>query len=555
MNRYANWSLRLALLVVFGLGSLAAGCRQERLTALRPEFAIEWSEDQGFVSGALPDSSLLFGTVTTGQVSNIEIRMSNGGNADLEMRDLYLAEASFDEDGALLNEIRVDADPELSFGTTMPDWTASSIASGNAFVFDLRFNPLYGTPLRGGLYLVVIHELNEDAPLYVPIVGEGFGTPAPDIYANPEFFDFGNLPVGQSSPVQPITIGNSGPGLLETYSVQITGPDAAEFELDEGDVPNTTMATAEYGQLTVTFSAATQGTFEAQVEVASNDADEAPLIIPLYGAADTPALGDGPVAMCGADFDSMPLLVEQFDGSASYDPDGLALTYHWSLSPPAGSATLLSDHAQSGAFDLFPGATDQSDRPYTWTQLDLAGDYTATLQVSNPNGQLSQPCSQTIHAIPNENFRIEMYWDQEDDMDLHLLEANPPGSPRTDGDCYFSNCTANGFGPSPDWGVGGLTDDDPRLDLDDIAGLGPENINIIAPDPGSPGWYQVFVHDYTGSTNDNYGTTNVTVNIYLNGVLQQTYNFGMQDDGDDYYVAKIEWPSGAVVACNGLSGC
>jgi hypothetical protein len=29
----------------------------------------------------------------------------------------------------------------------------------------------------------------------------------------------------------------------------------------------------------------------------------------------------------------------------------------------------------------------------------------------------------------------------------------------------------------------------------------------------------------------------------------------MSGDGDQYWVARIEWPSGTVQACSGLGGC
>jgi uncharacterized protein YfaP (DUF2135 family) len=136
-------------------------------------------------------------------------------------------------------------------------------------------------------------------------------------------------------------------------------------------------------------------------------------------------------------------------------------------------------------------------------------------------------------------------------MDLHLLrpDSQGGGTPHdSPGDCYYANM-------NPDWGVSGFGGDDPSLDLDDIPGTGPENINIV--DPAlSPydGWYQVFVHDYP-MTVDNYDANDVTVNIYLNGGLAQTYNFSMSGEDTDYYVAKIHWPTGNIQACNGLGGC
>ncbi|NBB87054.1 MAG: PKD domain-containing protein [Bacteroidetes bacterium] len=58
------------------------------------------------------------------------------------------------------------------------------------------------------------------------------------------------------------------------------------------------------------------------------------------------------------------------DASGSFDPDGDALTYSWSLSTPDGSSTALSD--------------DTAEQP-TFTP-DVAGDYTATVTVDDGNG-------------------------------------------------------------------------------------------------------------------------------------------------------------------------
>jgi hypothetical protein len=252
---------------------------------------------------------------------------------------------------------------------------------------------------------------------------------------------------------------------------------------------------------------------------------------------------DPPTAVCGEDGSGFALDTVSFDGSASIDPYGRPLTYTWALARPDGS---------SANFDDLTSATPS-------VMMDLVGDYVGTLTVTTVDGA-TDTCDQSFSALSFENFRIEMWWDNADDMDLHLLEANDgsgnSGAPRTQGDCYYANCdTSKYWVTPPDWGVPSVSTDDPGLDLDDIWGLGPENINID--DPAlSPydGWYEIFVHDYPWTARY-YGANAVHVNIYLNGNIVRSYDFSMTGEDADYYVAKIHWPSGTIINCNGLGGC
>ncbi len=541
--RSVSFVFVLAAAMVLPLAMSA--CSDDSLTALLPEFAINWSEDQGFVPEDIEASSILFGTVTTGQVSEVELVMANAGTADLEICDIYLASAVFDENGDLANELRYDTDPELS--TNVP--TGEQILARDATQpFLLRFAPVYGTPLAADLHLVIKHELNWDchratgSGLYIPILGTGDGEPVPDIYAAPAAVEIGGLGVGEQSPVQEIVVGNAGPGVLSTGAVQIG--DSENFTLEASAVADSTFLPSETAVMTLTFTPQQQGELSTEISVYSDDPDESPLLIPIVGTANAQGVGKNPTAICGPDIVSAPFATEQLDGSASVVQP---LDYQWSLTPPTGSTATLSSYTAAS-----PSVT-----------LDLAGTYVGVLTVTNSDGQ-TDSCSQSIEAIPNENFRIEMYWAHSgDDMDLHLLRPQGQwtgGGPRSDDDCYYGNCVGGGFvipglpglGGAPDWGVVGTTSDDPSLDLDDISGIGPENANIVAP-ALSPydGEYIVFVHDYPGSVYE--AANDVTVNIYLNGVLTQTFTFQHSGEDGDYYVAKIAWPSGIITPCNGLA--
>jgi|GEM_PF-2116594 len=253
-------------------------------------------------------------------------------------------------------------------------------------------------------------------------------------------------------------------------------------------------------------------------------------------------LADGaePVAVCGADDSAFALDTVGFDGTGSYDPDGDALSYSWALNRPDGSAAAFLDPTLD-APDLM---------------MDLAGSYSATLTVTEPGGK-SASCTQAYTAASYEDFRVELWWDNADDFDIHLLEpAGHPGSnsPRTSGDCYYANCQA-AWNQNLDWSVPGYSNDDPRLDLDDIWALGPENTNIQEPATGDyAGTYTYFIHDYP-STAKYWGTNTAHSRIYVNGVVVKEYSSLITGENADYYVAQISWPSGVVSDCNGLSGC
>lgn len=201
-----------------------------------------------------------------------------------------------------------------------------------------------------------------------------------------------------------------------------------------------------------------------------------------------------PVAVCEA----VPPIVTpihesfSFHGSGSYDLMGRPLVAQWTLlQRPAGSTFTL-------------GATTTLD--IGTFVADMVGDYTAELVVMNDLGLVSEPCIATVAAEPNADLWVELFWSNVDDLDLHLVQGG--SAMRSGGDCYYGNCI-NGLA----WDSAG-TADDPYLDLDDIHGLGPENINIAAP---SNSTYRVVVHDFPGTSFT--GANSFTVRVYLEGAL------------------------------------
>lgn len=347
------------------------------------------------------------------------------------------------------------------------------------------------------------------------------------IQVSPEMISFGEVPQGESRS-ETVQISSIGDLTLNISSVRLDG--GWNFS-----ITNANPAQLLSGEsLDVVVSWESEGYEDSDnLIINSNDLDNPEVIVPILGSppedTGSPDTGDTgiplsqPVAVCSVD----PAEVEAIHGSAdwlgssSYDPNGDSIvSYDWQLiSSPSGSTDVMP----SG------GANRRGFVP------NMVGEYVGQLIVTNSSGISSEPCYATLSAIPGGDLWIEMFWTHSgDDMDLHLL--SPRGSLTADSDCYYANCTWGGL----DWGVRGDTSDNPILDLDDIPGTGPENININDP---ANGIYTVYVHDYPGSSY--IGRNNVTVNIYVGGILEWTDTRNI--DSENYYepYCEIDWISGS----------
>lgn len=347
----------------------------------------------------------------------------------------------------------------------------------------------------------------------------------PAISVDPTSVDFGVIAAGESS-AQVVTLSSVGDVKLVVTAMQISEGGWA-FELTEpfsGDLES-----GASSDLVVTYNS--QGTESAgELQILSNDPDRTNLYVPLLAHAEelidtgdsdsSPPLSQ-PVAVCNA----LPAEVEAIHeaatwvGDSSYDSDGTIVSYDWTLfSAPAG-ATATMPAGMANRRNFVP---------------DVAGDYVGELIVTDNDGLVSEPCYATLTATAGEGLWVETFWTHSgDDMDLHLVSGT--GALMSSQDCYYGNCTA-GF---LDWGVRGDPLDDPALDLDDIPGTGPENINIADPANGT---YTVYVHDYPGSVYS--GRNDVTVNVYVGGILAWTDTRNINSEGCYEPFVEIDIPGG-----------
>jgi hypothetical protein len=236
-----------------------------------------------------------------------------------------------------------------------------------------------------------------------------------------------------------------------------------------------------------------------------------------------------PEIMCPETVETRPLTATPVSVTAI--DDGEIVSWQWTLSSrPEGSGARPPSPANAQRTSFTP---------------DIAGVYELTVTATDNDG-MTDSCTIRVNAGNVDGLRIEMFWDTNGtDMDTHLL--NPEATAWVNNnDCYYGNCVAGGGAPVLEWGAPG-DDDDPRLDLDDTDGHGPENINITTPYTGT---YRVGVHVYRGS-----GRHRVTVRIYCGGSTttpRQTFGpVTLQESGgrrDFWRVADVALsPSGCTI--------
>ena len=236
----------------------------------------------------------------------------------------------------------------------------------------------------------------------------------------------------------------------------------------------------------------------------------------------TKGAGVAPVAVISGATAYVPLDTATFDGSGSYDTQGTIVSYAWSITArPSGST----------AQPVAAGANGQSCTFF----VDFAGDYKIRLTVTNQVG-LSGSTEYSFSAVPTQDLHVELAWDTNfSDLDLHLVDQTDGGqfyvAPL---DCYYSNKT-------PEWGDPSSSADNPTLDIDDVDGYGPENINIIHPDASHT--YHIYVQYYD---THGAGATNAEVKIYVSGVLKLDKTMPIPTSLYEWDVATIDWPSGTI---------
>ena len=140
-----------------------------------------------------------------------------------------------------------------------------------------------------------------------------------------------------------------------------------------------------------------------------------------------------------------------------------------------------------------------------------------------------------VPSLENIGLHIRLDWDtDETDFDLHLV--SPIGqfgdSPQ---DCSFMH-------PNPQWGDPNSILDDPFLDVDDVDGFGPENINVTEP---APGVYTVMIHYFSEGRDFNQSNLTVTF-LHYGAEVSVMRSRPVSQVEEVWIVAEVEFPGAHV---------
>lgn len=223
---------------------------------------------------AVSDTLLDFGTTLVGSEDRLNLVISNVGVGKLVVDSLSVT-------GVDLTQFAITGGPQPPF----------SIAGGGGSVtVELTFSPT-STGIKNAFMFILSNDPDEN-PLFIALTGEGV---EPNIVSTRSNLNFGNLLVG-SDGVLSFYLKNTGDADLIVSNTNITGTNPSQFSVVQivPPLPLTIPVGNDSALVSVQFSPTSVGAKEAVLEIVSNDPDDNPLEIPLFGAGVLPEISAVP---------------------------------------------------------------------------------------------------------------------------------------------------------------------------------------------------------------------------------------------------------------------
>lgn len=491
----------------------------------QPELALCSETDEGGLRCEVD-----FGEVAIGDRPSVRLLVKNPSPVDLLVESMLFTESS---------------DPAFDFSfqseAGAPGWPATVPASGAGEALVLTFAPVLGSTVSATLEIRSdAANLQPEALVEVVMKGTGVDRGLPELVIDPSECNFGRVGVGVTAFCD-LTFENTGTRDLEISSVGFSD-DTPTAVFGAASVIAVPVFIAPGTGVSVRLYASPDAIGEqtGKMEVTSNDPMRPSATVPLrVEGAQAPTAVARVLSVNGVPNNQPAPAVQPLDDvvltgvdSVPADPAGSIVGYQWEIvqKPNESSAQLTTPNQMTTQLYFSSSFGNVSG-------VDVAGTFVIRLTVTDSYGaQSTNDARVTLNAVPSEALHLQLTWDTPvNDIDFHLkrgANANYCGNTG----CYYMNCEASSSNHLEWDGMPGRSAGDPSLDIDDMSGYGPENINIDSP---VDGLYTIGVHFFSGST-----PTFATVKIFINGALREEYSRELLGDDDFWEVATVQWQSG-----------
>lgn len=523
---------KLALFVSFLSIFALTRCEcEEELQAVAPKIeladpldaAVTPCADQGF-----RECEYHFGEVPVGQGRFYRFAIKNPSPVDLVIREVIFDETS---------------DPAFSLASVPP---ASVLATKGTEGEEVVISFVPNVPGEVSATLVISSDavnLNPGEDVLLRVTGIGLDVGSPELVITPAACNFGQVGVGVTAFCD-LTLENIGERDLQIDSVAFS-PDTPTDVFGAASVLAIPLFVAPGTGVSVRLYATPNVVDEitGALLLGSNDPARPQAEVPLsVTGADAPTAVAEVLTVNGVPNNDPSPSVQPLDdvvltgtNSVAASSGGSIVAWAWQIvqKPAESSIQLTTPNAVTTQFTFSSAAGNVRG-------LDVAGTFVVRLTVTDDLGATStNDATVTLNAVPSEALHIQLTWDSaSNDIDLHLRKGINTGFCGTTG-CYYRNCKSSS-NVNVEWdGVTGRSAGDPSLDVDDLVGYGPENINIDAPVDDT---YTVGVHFYSGNA-----PTYATVKIYVNGALREEYSRELVSADDFWEVAEVQWFNGSAI--------
>lgn len=192
------------------------------------------------------------------------------------------------------------------------------------------------------------------------------------------------------------------------------------------------------------------------------------------------------------------------------------------LSAPEGGDARLEYEEETGVAPAYRAGLLVGETP---------GAYLVRFDTVDEWGYVAS-CEIPVEVGADIGLHVDVTWDQDADLDLHLLAPAAARDPAAayfdlDLDCWWRS-------PSPDWGVPGDSSDNPALVVDGQT-RGPETIALGSP---ATGVYTIGVHEHCNPGQAR--SVAATARVHCGGALVGTFTRSLGGAGELWTVATVD---------------